>query len=215
MPKPNLPRGIRKALKGLIPRLTMTLQSLSGLRAWSMPPSDLKHNSLKGAIEYDGEVYRSVRLKDANPRNVLSTEGTKKWGGRYNYKDSFDVLYVSCDPHTCLEESTYASMNIGISLAGQLPRTVVPIQVHLSKVMDLTNAETRRRIGIKESILKETDWRAMQEKDKKAITQKIGEWARDAGFDALLVPSAVYKGNNLAIFMDNVDLSNLIPLNLT
>lgn len=160
---------------------------------------------LKYASKWEGYCYRNVPLQFATPEGFISTQRTRERGGRYNFKGMFDALYLSCDPTTCLEESTRCSQTFGIDLAKRFPRAIKAFQVDLSKVLDLTNYPVRRRTGISRTTLIMTNWEEIQEKyNKQAITQKIGRLARDLGFEGLLVPSAVCKGKNLVVFTSNV-----------
>lgn len=164
------------------------------------------HRALITASGFKGYGYRNVPLSYSTKRDFLSTERTRERGGRYNFKNLFDALYLSYDPLTCLEESTHASTAAGFDLAGRFPRVVASVEINLSRVLDLTNSSVRKRIGISKSILTKTDWETIQEKYKRqAVTQKIGRLARDAGFEALITPSAVCKGRNIVIFTDNVN----------
>lgn len=173
-----------------------------------MPKLTLRQKIQRALITasgFKGYGYRNVPLSYSTKRDFLSTERTRERGGRYNFKKQFDALYLSCDPVTCLEESTHASTSSGFDLAGRFPRVVGSVEINLSRVLDLTNPSVRKGIGISKSILTKTDWETIQEKYKRqAITQKIGRLARDAGFEALIAPSAVCKGSNIVIFPDNV-----------
>ncbi|HSE83649.1 MAG TPA: RES domain-containing protein, partial [Thermodesulfobacteriota bacterium] len=96
---------------------------------------------------------------------------------------------------------------------GASRRTVIGVKVRLSKVLDLTSTKVRRKIGISKSVLTETDWEWIQNIDKKeALTQSIGRFIEEAGFEAILVPSAVCKGRNLDVFPDNLLPSSEISI---
>jgi hypothetical protein len=97
--------------------------------------------------------------------------------------------------HTSTEEATRATQAAEFDVAKRLPCTIVGIKVKLSRVLDLTNSKVCRAIGIEKSVLIETDW---------GKTQIIGRFAKEAGFEAILVPSAVWKGKNLDIFPDGL-----------
>jgi RES domain-containing protein len=156
------------------------------------------------AIPFEGVCFRNVRQKFATPQQILSAEGSFLKGGRYNFRETFAVLYLSCDIHTCLEETTQSFRVHGLEVAEALPRTVVGIQVRLSQVLDLTNPRIRHRLGVTKRELVETDWKSFQSLGQEALTQQLGRFARDAGFEALLVPSAALPrtGKNLDIFPD-------------
>lgn len=163
------------------------------------------HKAVHLAVEFEGICFRNVSQRFANRRDFLSTARSLRTGGRFNLKGAFRVLYLSCDLHTCWEETTRAAHASVFDVAKLLPRTIVGVKVRLSRVLDLTDHKVRRRIGISKSILTETDWARIQNLNKEeAITQSIGRFAKDAGFEAILVPSAVWQGRNLDIFPDNL-----------
>ena len=56
------------------------------------------HTVVNRAIEFDGVCFRNVQQRYANQQDLLSTEGSKR-GRRFNPKDTFGVLYLSCDLH--------------------------------------------------------------------------------------------------------------------
>lgn len=173
------------------------------------------HKALDRAIEFEGTCFRVVSQQFANRRGVISSEGSKKYGGRFNFKGTFEVLYLSCDVHTSTEEATRATQAAEFDVAKRLPCTTVGIKVKLSRVLDLTNSKIRDAIDIRKSVLTETDWKQIQELNAEAITQSIGRFAKEAGFEAILVPSAIWKGKNLDIFPDNLlPLSQVSVVNL-
>jgi hypothetical protein len=62
----------------------------------------------------------------------------------------------------------------------------------------------RARLDITEQSLL-ADWEKRQNIDKQeAFTQQLGRLAREAGFEAILVTSAVTHGKNLDIFPDRL-----------
>jgi RES domain-containing protein len=186
-----------------------------------MPPLTLEQKirrAIKYAIPFEGTdrpqgiCFRSVKQKFANRQDILSVQGSLFTGGRYNFAGAFGVLYLACDPHTCLEEVTRVTTNGGFRAAENFPRTFIGIKVRLSKVLDLTNTRMRRRIGVSKELLVATNWERIQDKGREATTQALGRLARAAGFEAILTPSAAWEGNNLSIFPDNVLSSSKLSL---
>lgn len=162
------------------------------------------YKAMDRAIEFEGVCFRNVSQEFANQQDIISSVGSKKYGGRFNLKGKFEVLYLSCDVHTCIEEVARSDQLSGFTVAKRFPRTTVGIEVKLSKVLDLTNGKTRRAISISKAVLTEIDWETIQANNEEAITQSIGRFAKNAGFEAILVPSAVWNGKNLDIFPDNL-----------
>ncbi len=169
------------------------------------PLSEKMQDTLQWTVPFSGVCFRNVSPKFAKTQDILSAKGNFHAGGRFNYKGAFEVLYLSCDPHTCLEETTKSLQRNGFEIAKTLPRVVIGIEVNLSRVLDLTVSEIRRRLGITKQILITSNWMNTQNADnKEAITQQIGRLAREAGFEAILVHSAVTRGKNLDIFPDRL-----------
>ncbi len=168
--------------------------------------SEKLQDALEWAVPFSGVCFRNVSQKFANTRDILSAQGSLDVGGRYNFKGAFEVLYLSYDLHTCLEE-TIKSMQCdnGFEVAKALPRVVIGIEVKLSRVLDLTGAIIRRQLCIAKKSLIGDDWEKLQNVDnQEAFTQQIGRLAREAGFEAILVPSTVMRGTNLDIFPDRL-----------
>ena len=168
-----------------------------------MSTTDLGQNiekALSLAISFDDICFRNV--KHGDEKYLLDTARSAERGYRFN-PPGVAMLYLSCDHFTCLAESTYllqeANLSIGI-VATLFPRDIFALRVKLSSVLDLTNENVRRLIGVNEADLLETDWEAVQADGLEAVTQTMGRLAKAAGFEALLVPSARYSGNNLNLF---------------
>ncbi|MGH9833128.1 MAG: RES family NAD+ phosphorylase [Blastocatellia bacterium] len=152
------------------------------------------------ATEFEGVCVRIVNTQRAKSGEALSTEGSRIHGGRYNSRDEFGVLYLSCDEPTCLAEINYYLNKYGIDPASLSPeaKTMVDVSVKLTKVLDLTDPDVRLAIGVTEPDLK-VEWEDVKRAGDEAITQSIGRLAREAGFEAIIVPSARHSGNNLVI----------------
>jgi RES domain-containing protein len=155
--------------------------------------------------------FRNVRQRFANGRDIVSTEGSYRYGGRYNVARDFGILYLSCDIHTCIGEFEYYATRIkGAGVEESLPRTITGIRLELQKVLDLTDGKVLRKLGVTKKILVDTDWIKENNEGPDAPTQIIGRAAKAAGFEALLVPSARCTGKNLNLLADNVLLRALV-----
>lgn len=167
--------------------------------------SEKIQDALQWAVPFSDVCFRNGSVKFANSRDILSAQGSFSAGRRFNFKGAFAVLYLACDLHTCLEESTKSLERDGFEVAIILPRVAIGIEVRLSLVLDLTNGTVRRRLGIAKKKLVAPNWMKTQNLDKQeAFTQQIGRLASEAGFEAILVPSAVTRGQNLDIFPDRL-----------
>ena len=164
-------------------------------------------DAVLSAIPFSGICFRNVAQQFATQQTILSAKGSLLAGGRFNFRGAFPVLYLSCDLHTCLEETTQAFRQSGSTVAQALPRTVVGIEVGLNRVLDLTAPMQRRRLGVTKASLTGADWVMTQDaENREALTQELGRLARNAGFEALLVPSAALPrtGKNLVIFSEQL-----------
>jgi RES domain-containing protein len=136
--------------------------------------------------------------------HALSSEGSRIWGGRYNPKGAFGALYLSCARDTCLAEVAYYFKRSGNSLNDLPPekitglKTELTVEVQLSHVLDLTDPAIQELLGIHEDQLK-AEWDELQAAGEEVFTQLIGSLAREAGWEALRVPSARHTGHNLVI----------------
>lgn len=114
-----------------------------------------------------------------------------------------------------LPEETTKSFGLdGLSVAQTLPRTIIGIKVTLSQVLDLSHSAVRRRLGITRASLVGTDWEMSQNvHGREGLTQEVGRLVRNAGFEAIPVPSAATdQGRNLAIFPDRLRSNSTLSL---
>lgn len=136
-----------------------------------------------------GLYYRLVSLKHKN--EILSTSGSLNAGGRYNPPDEFGVLYLGETTEVCKAER----------IRRQDPRFLVPqviigkIKVSCKNVLDLTDSETLKILGIKKE-----DLLAKEKDGGWDFTWNIARCAHQCGIEAILAPSVTGKGNNLIIF---------------
>lgn len=115
-----------------------------------------------------------------------SDQGALKHGGRYNPRREFGALYLSKSLDACRAEM---QRRPGVRVRYWHAR----IRVRVAKALDLTDPSTRDKLGIAKEDLVSDDW---------TFTQDLGKAARRAGFDALVVPSAVGDHQNLVVFRD-------------
>ncbi len=152
--------------------------------------SDLPGRSLRGTF------FRAVPAAFA--AEPLSLEGSLKHGGRYNPMGAFGALYCGESPAVCAGEIRKRAAGHPV-----LPHRLARIQVHLQRVLDLTDPATVTTLGLRPEQLMAEDWQP---------TQQLAAQARAAGFEALLVPSAVGPGRNLVVFSDRLDPESRVRL---
>ncbi len=153
---------------------------------------------------FDGVCWRFGLLDYAWKDDFANGVGSLLRGGRYNFKGAFRCLYLALDEETALAELKHGWRAAGIDDYTLRCHVFVGIGVRLSRVLDLTNDATLNALGLKNADLM-ADWRADQRAGRESLTQALGREARDAGFEALLVPSArLAGGRNLVLFVDRL-----------
>lgn len=134
------------------------------------------------------KAYRVI----ASQLAPLSLEGSLKFGGRYNTPYQFGAIYCAQKEETCWAE-------IEKKFGGPVKRTqfsVVPMRVHLKKVLDLTDSRILSKLKITlQDLTNPNDY---------TLTRQIALSAREAGFEGIIAPSSVGPGTILAILSDRL-----------
>lgn len=164
------------------------------------------------ATEFHDEIYRSASPRYATSRDLVTGEGAKQFGGRWN-PAGIAAVYGSLTPQTALEETLAHAWYYGLPINTSMPRTFVSIQVELTQVLDLTVGSNRQSLGISEKRMLECDWRAERAAGREPITQQVGRLAAMASLEAILVrSSAENSGFNLVVFPDNLQKTSRISV---
>lgn len=158
-------------------------------------PEELKKiiRQLPG-ISINGCFYRFMKIEHL--KDPLSGLGSLEHGGRYNFKGSFEAVYLAPDPETAVAEGSRDKYLIP-------PSALISIEVNLQKVIDLEDRKIINALGINEQELYNS-WRKLQDvDDKEAYTQILGRIIYESErLEAIRYPSVVKKGKyNLAIFI--------------
>ncbi len=85
-----------------------------------------------------GVTFRSVELEHASPNQILSGEGSQRFGGRWNAPGTFPVIYSSTKPGTAIEEAFQLAADYELSPDDLKPRVTCGIEWDLAGVIDLT-----------------------------------------------------------------------------
>jgi len=134
--------------------------------------------------------------------DLLSGLGARISGGRVNARDAFCVIYASTDPQTATAEAFQNFADFGF--AKVRPKVVVGVEIKMCAVLDLCDPQIRLRLGVTLTELAQPWW-PVQETGSEAVTQAIGRAARDAGFEAVKMPSVRRKGGiNVNVFPDRL-----------
>jgi len=132
--------------------------------------------------------FRLVALKHAE--EILGPQGSLKCGGRYNPAKKFGALYLGESENVCKTEK-YVRVNPDLLDSQVLGK----IRISLKKVLDLTNINNLKKLGIKKEDLmykkSEGGWN---------LTCRIAHLAYQMGIEAILAPSTTGEGDNLVVF---------------
>jgi RES domain-containing protein len=109
-------------------------------------------NLLDRAAALAGTIYRSAAPKYANSTDLLSGEGSRRNGARWN-PVGVAAIYGSLTPQTALEESLAHANYYRLPVHAAMPRTFVAIEFSLELVLDLTEGRNRQALAISETRL--------------------------------------------------------------
>lgn len=177
------------------------VQPFTGIAVSKKEQQDAKFNNLVGAAgalrnvtsftkplgkEFKGTLYRFE-----NPARTSTTWDVHKWNIAANHRYSgpgYGATYGSTNAEVALAEVEHYGVASG--------RVAVAKDVSMNNVLDLTDDNILNQLGVrKEQITEKGDYE---------ITQKIGNWARNEGYDAILAPSAQSNsGSNLIVFPEH------------
>ena len=147
---------------------------------------------------WTGTLFRFHTIDFPTAKDVLSGEGARKHGGRWN-PPGLATVYGSTTDTTALEECKANDRYYGV--VTKSPRLLVAIEAQLTRVVDLTNPDIRRALDISLKELAAEDWRKLMAAGKESLTQVLGRAVAEVGGSGLLARSAgVKRGFNVAIF---------------
>lgn len=149
-------------------------------------------------VPYEGDGHR----QQAPQFDPLSGEGARRRGGRFNPPESFPVLYL-CSTRACaVAEFSRAGNRLAIGPEGLLPRHVFRYALRLERIVDLTNEENLRRLGITALDLVAEDL---------SVTRSIGEAVHTLGIQGIRSPSATGQDHVLTILLENIGAGLVDP----
>ena len=155
---------------------------------------------LKHAKPLQAVWYRCVETSFAS--QMLSGEGARQHGGRWNAIGSFRTVYLSDSPETALQEYLARARRMKWPDHRSLPMMMAAVEVSAGKVLDLTIPAVATAA---DTFLKaeRIHWRSIQSR-REAASQAIGRAAREVGCLGLIAPAQqVPGGKNAALFPDN------------
>ena len=153
----------------------------------------------------EGRIYRAVTVAYANTVDLLSGQGSRLHGQRWNPRGIAAVYGTFGSPELALKEALVKSRSgIGIE-AAFMPRVVVAIDISVGRAIDLTLPATLRKLEVTRAELLAEDWYEIQRLGRESMTQALGRQAFECGIEALIVPSArSARGKNLVVFPANL-----------
>ena len=152
---------------------------------------DLDRGLVRALDRLPPRTWAGTVLRHHAPRyGALDGQGARINGGRWNPPDSFAVVYTALEPGTIDAEFARLTRRTGLPARAFLPRRIAIIDARLARVLDLTDAGTRRRLGVTLAQLTDDDW---------SRTQGIGQAAQFLGYEGVLAPGAD-GGTTLAVF---------------
>jgi RES domain-containing protein len=157
-------------------------------------------NSLSAPAQALNSVwYRCVETSFAH--EIVSGEGARRHGGRWNPIGSFRAVYLSDTPETALQEYLARARRMKWPDHKSLPMVMAGVEVKVRRVLDLRVPEVAAAV---EPFLKaeRLQWRSIQSR-REAASQAIGRAVRETGLQGLLATSQQVKaGLNLVLFPD-------------
>jgi RES domain-containing protein len=155
------------------------------------------------AVSLERVVFRCSDPMYAIEHDLLTGEGSRQFGGRWNPPSSFATVYAAYSDETALAEAKANHLYYGLDPADALPRTIVAVDARLSKVIDLTDGTARRLLGVSATRMRGDDWRKLNRSGAESLTQAIGRAGYESGAEGLIVP-ACDGGKNLVWFPGNL-----------
>ena len=142
---------------------------------------------------FRGTLYRVSDPTYANTRDLLTGEGSRKYGGRWNAPGSLSVVYLAQSIEGAIAETLGMASHYGFNPAARLPLTLVAVEAILGAVLDLTDAQVRKALGTTLSAMGKCDWRGENAAGREAMTQALGRAAFANGLHGIIVPSATKR----------------------
>ncbi len=142
---------------------------------------------------FSGTMCRAVATKYANSSDLLTGDGAKIHGGRWNPPGLFCAVYGTLDPHAALAETVGTYGSYAIPYEQRLPLVLVAIDVKLQRVLDLTDGKTRQHLGVSEERMLEA-YRQGQDLHEKTASLILGKSIVDVTDEERRLAKAVNFG---------------------
>ncbi|HEY6146394.1 MAG TPA: RES domain-containing protein, partial [Thermoanaerobaculia bacterium] len=113
------------------------------------------------ARPFSGTAYRSTSPAYAGSKDLVSGEGVRRHGARWN-PPGLAAVYASLLPETAVAEALAQFRRAGIPEFAAMPRVLVALEVSLARVLPLTSGSVRRRLRVSGRRLVNEKWWEMQ-----------------------------------------------------
>jgi RES domain-containing protein len=121
--------------------------------------------------------------------------GARTVGGRWNPPNSFATLYLASSTDAAAAELKRLADRAGLAVSDFMPRHLLEFEVKLDALLDLTDRDAVKAVGLEEAHL---------HADDAALCQEVGEAAHHLGREGVLAPSATGEGVVIAIFVERL-----------
>ena len=150
-------------------------------------------------------LYRFVNPTYSKAADIVSGAGALHSSGRWHTKGAARLSYTALTPETALAEAQAHVRYYALPPSKALPRTLVALKFKARRVLDLRDGKVRRILHLSEDTIRHLDWRAENQSGQESITQAWGKAFADAGFEAVIVPSAAdSSGATALVFPENL-----------
>ena len=116
--------------------------------------------------------------------------------GRWNLRTS-EVLYTALEADGALSEIHFHLSRGNPIFPSRMEHKLFELNANFAKTLDLSDTKLLSSLGIDLDRYKELLY---------SETQKVGEAVGFLGFEAMIVPNARHRSNNLVVFTQNFDL---------
>ncbi len=97
---------------------------------------------------WSGTIYRSTTERYANSQDLISGAGAKITGARWNPPGQFPAIYGSLTPEIAMAETLEHARYYGVRPWTLMRRVFCAVELDLSRVLNLTAGEVRRRLVV-------------------------------------------------------------------
>ncbi len=152
-------------------------------------------------VAWADTVFRVSGSEYASREDVVTGEGAKSAGGRWNPPGLCRTVYTSLQADTAQAEYLAGFSNFGFAAASvKTPFTTVGIEVSVERLLDLTLPKVRRLLGVTVAEMIAPGWLVHQVGGEEPLTQAIGRLAFGAELEALIVPAAARRHDRNVLF---------------